>query len=102
MVGVVANHRYTDTELITRFEMAGKLCGQLAIVLGSAALVGWAADIATQTDITPKWMAIQSANALCLVLVGTSLFAAGKSRSARHWQVVQLDEAATRQEHDPG
>ena len=95
MVSVFAYNRYTDAELITRFEMAGKLCAQLAIVLGSTALLGWAVGIATKPDMTPKWMAIQAAFALCLVLAGTSLFAAGKSRSRRHWRVVQFVSAIT-------
>ena len=95
MVSVFANYRYKDTGLIARFEMAGKWCGLLAIVLGSAALLGWATGIVTQTNIFPKWLATQSGTALCLVLVGTSLFASEKSRSARHWRVVQFVSATT-------
>ena len=95
MISVFANDRCTDTGLIARFEMAGKRCGQLAIVMGSAALLGWAAGTVTQTNIVPKWVAVQSDTALCLVLVGISLFAAGKSRSAQHWRVVQFVSATT-------
>ena len=95
MISEFANYRYKDTGLIARFEMAGKWCGLLAIVLGSAGLLGWATGIVTQTDIVPEWLATPSGTALCLVLVGISLFASEKSRSARHWRVVQFVSATT-------
>ena len=95
MISVFANHRYTDTELIARFEMAGKCCGRLGIILGATALFGWAAGIVTQTKSAPNWAAIQFDTALCLILVGTSLFAARKSRTGRAWRVVQVVSATT-------
>ena len=91
----VLQTRYTDMALIARFEMAGNRCGQLAILLGLTALLGWAAGIVIHTIIVPKWVALQSGPAFCLVLVGTSLLAAGKSRTARHWRVVQLVTATS-------
>jgi len=95
MISVFANYRYTDPELIARFEMAGKRCGQLAIGLGTTALFGWATGIGTQTNMVTNWVAIQTDTAFCLILVGTSLLAAGKSRTARHWHVVQFVSATT-------
>lgn len=93
MSSVSRNNRYADAALIARYESAGMRCGQLAIALGSAVLLGWATGIVTLTSIVPEWVAMQPNTALCLILAGTSLFAAGKSREDRHWRVVQLASA---------
>ncbi|PWF43625.1 ATP-binding protein [Massilia glaciei] len=90
MHSVLRDNKYADAALIARYESAGTFCGQLAIALGLASLVGWAAGVAT---LVPGWLAMRPGAALCLVLAGTSLFAARKSRSDRRWRLVQLASA---------
>lgn len=90
---VLLHNRYQNADLIARYESAGKRCGQLAIALGSAVLLGWATGIVTLTNMHPEWVAMPPNTALCLILTGTSLFAAGKSRADRHWRIVQLASA---------
>ena len=93
MSSVLRNNRYADAALVARYESAGQRCGQLAIALGTAVLLGWAMGIVRLTSIVPEWVAMQPNTALCLILAGMSLFAAGRSRSDRHWRIVQLATA---------
>src|SRR5665647_484123 len=87
------NNRHADVGLIVRYELAGKRCGQIVIALGSAVLLGWATDIVTLTNMLPEWAAMQPNTALCLIFAGTSLLAAGKSRTGRQWRFVQVASA---------
>lgn len=93
MHSVLRNDKYANAALIFRYQSAGKRCGQLAITLGFAVLLGWATGIVTLTNIVPQWGAMQPNSALCLVLAGLSLFAAGKSRLDRHWRIIHLASA---------
>lgn len=93
MTSVLRNNRYADARLISRYELAGKRCGQLVIALGAAVILGWATGIVTLTNMLPEWVAMPPNTALCLIFAGISLLAAGKSRADRHWRVVQLASA---------
>ena len=85
-----SSEKYTDPRLIARYETAGKRCGQVALVLGLVVLGGWLTGVLLLTSILPSWVAMQPNTALCLVLAGTALVAAGKSRASRLWQIVQI------------
>lgn len=89
----IKQDQHADFELIQRFDMAGKLCGQLAITLGVAVLSGWLGGIVTLTNIIPEWVAMQPNTALCLVLLGVCLLAARKSHSIPSWRVVHFGSA---------
>lgn len=90
---MLQTHRYLSTALIARYELAGKRCGQAAVALGLAVLIGWVAGIATLTNIRPDWAPMRPLAALCLILAGTSLFAASRSRADRRWRIVQVVSA---------
>jgi PAS domain S-box-containing protein len=90
MSSVLRDNKYADAALIARYASAGQRCGQLAIALGLTVLLGWATRMVMLTNIVPEWVAMQPNTALCLVLAGTALFAAGKSRVDRQWRIVQL------------
>ena len=94
MDSVLQHTRHADTALIARFELAGKRCGQLAIALGLAVLLGWVTGIVTLTKLRPDWPAMRPIAALCLILAGTALFAAGRSRADRRWHTVQVVSAS--------
>lgn len=93
MHSVLKNNRYADAGLIVRYESVGRLCALLTIALGSATLLGWATGSVALTSIRADWVAMQPNTALCFILAGISLFAAGKSREHRQWRVVQLVSA---------
>lgn len=93
MTSALPNNKYGDPALMRRYESAGKRCGQLAMALGSAVLLGWAVGLVALTHIVAAWVAMPPDTALCLVLSGTSLYAAGKSRSDKHWRFVQIATA---------
>ncbi|GEM_PF-5484741 len=95
MNNVLQSNRYANTGLIARYESAGKRCGQIAVALGLAVLLGWVTGSVTLTSITPQWVAMPVSAALCLILIGISLFAAGTSHSDRRWRAVQLISATT-------
>lgn len=95
MNNVLQSNRYANTGLIARYESAGKRCGQIAVALGLAVLLGWVTGSVTLTSISPQWVAMPVSAALCLILIGISLFAAGTSPSDRRWRTVQLISATT-------
>lgn len=93
MIKNAMQSRYADARLIACYEMAGERCGQLTIALGVAVLLGWATGNVTLMSILPEWVAMQPNTALCLILAGASLFAAGRSRAHQHWHIVQFVSA---------
>lgn len=93
MNSATRNNRHGDAALIARYEAAGKRCALLAIALGAMVLLGWAKGIVVITSIVPQWVAMQPNTALCLILAGISLFAAGKSRAQWRWHIVQIATA---------
>ena len=90
MDSVMHHHRYVDTALIARYETAGKRCGQIVIALGIAVLLGWATGEATLTRLHSGWAAMRPMAALCFILAGTALFAAGRARTDLRWYIVQI------------
>jgi PAS domain S-box-containing protein len=94
MNSVVQDNRYADTALIARYESAGQRCGRLSISLGSAVLLGWLTGIVTLTNLRPDWAAMRPIAALCMILAGIAMYAAGKSRTDRRWHRVQMVSAA--------
>lgn len=94
MNSVAQDNRYADTALITRYESSGQRCGWLSISLGSAVLLGWLTGVVTLTNLRPDWAAMRPIAALCMILAGIAMYAAGKSRTDRRWHRVQMVCAA--------
>ncbi|MDM5178404.1 PAS domain S-box protein [Massilia sp. DJPM01] len=93
MNDVPQSNKYGSAALIARYQSAGKRCGQGVAALGLAVLVGWMTGTVTLTNINSDWAPMRPIAALCLILSGTSLFAAGRSRINERWRIVQLVSA---------
>ncbi|MBM4202021.1 MAG: hypothetical protein FJ189_12155, partial [Gammaproteobacteria bacterium] len=55
-----------------------------AIVLGSAVLIGWAADIALLKSLSPVWVSMKANTAVCFVLIGIALLWSTDSTGTAH------------------
>lgn len=93
MNSVLQDNRHIDMALIARYELAGQRCGRLSVSLGTAVLLGWLTGIVTLTNLRPDWAPMRPLAALCMILAGLAMYAAGRSRSDRRWRRVQLVSA---------
>lgn len=78
-----------DPALTRRFEAVARAIALAVATLGLAVLIGWVVGSATLKSVLPGLATMKVNTALCFLLLGTALFAAGRAPGSAGWRWVQ-------------